>query len=179
MKSAGLHDRLRAATAALHDAVERRFERFDLGDTADYAQFLALHAAAILPLERALEDAGIGGQLPDWPERRRSQALLQDLLAFGVDAPRPAPVTCQPGGEALGIAYVLEGSRLGAAVLFAQLPAGAPSAFLGHGRGLRLWPGFLRRLAELPLHEVAAAEHGARRAFDLFLTAQAPQALLL
>lgn len=177
MESAGLRDSLRAATAALHEAVERRFERFDLGETADYAQFLALHAAAILPLERALEDAGIAGQLPDWPERRRSDALLQDLSALGARAPHPAPATCQPGGEALGIAYVLEGSRLGAAVLFAQLPAGAPSAFLSHGRGLRLWPGFLRRLADLPLREAAAAERGACRAFDLFLTAEAPQAL--
>lgn len=179
MESAGLHDRLRSATAALHQSVERRFECFDLGRTADYAEFLALHAAAILPLEQALESAGIVGQLPDWPERRRSEALLQDLSALGTSAPRFAPATCQPGGEALGIAYVLEGSRLGAAVLFAQLPAGAPRAFLGHGRGQRLWPGFLRRLAELPHGEAAAAERGAWRAFDLFLTSGAPQAVLL
>ncbi len=168
-----LHAQLRAATSGLHEAVERGFAHLDLAEPADYARFLALQAAAILPLEAALDQAGIAGLLPDWAARRRADALLGDLATLG-DPKRPLlTFAARPGGEAMGVAYVLEGSRLGGAILARRLPAGAPDGFLRHGRQQGLWPGFLARLAMLPEQEAEAAETGACRAFRLFLVAQA------
>src|SRR5690348_14674131 len=62
--SATLRDRLRAATAEAHAALDRCLQAFDLTTRAGYGRFLAANAAALLPLERALEDAGVRDVLP-------------------------------------------------------------------------------------------------------------------
>ena len=55
-------------------------------------------------------------------------------------------------GTLWGLAYVLEGSRLGSRLLASRVRQAAwPGAatalcYLGHGDGLPLWPGFLRCL---------------------------------
>jgi heme oxygenase len=169
------HQMLRAATADLHAAVDRRFGGHDLGVPDQYATFLSMQAAALVPLELALEAAGIARALPDWPMRCRRGALLADLAALG----RPAVVfggshalACGP--EAIGAAYVLEGSRLGSAVLLRQVGPGLPDAFLRHGAGQALWRGFLPRLAQLPPADIPLAIRGARRAFTQFLAGTQP-----
>lgn len=169
-----LHLALRAATATVHEAVERRFAGHDLACRDQYAAFLAMQGAALVPLERALEAAGIARDLPDWPQRRRADALLGDLAALGRGAPAatPAPMIA-PGAEALGAAYVLEGSRLGAAVLRRRLAPGLPDAFLRHGAGAGLWRVFLARLAQVPPAGAPAAIRGARAAFARFLAGPA------
>jgi heme oxygenase len=163
-----LHAALRAATAALHDAVEARFAGFDLSRRGPYGDFLRGQAAGILPVEAALDAAGIARILPDWPRRARTAALLADLAALGREPPAVPPPRFAPGGEALGAAYVLEGSRLGAALLLRQVGPGLPDAFLRHGAHGGLWRSFLARLAPAP--DRAAVIRGARQAFGHFLT---------
>jgi heme oxygenase len=122
---------LRAATAAAHARVDSLYSRLDLSRPGDYGRFLASHAAAFIPIEEALAAAGADALIPSWSRRRRSKALLDDLTALGVTAPtsKPAP-PFDDSAAVLGGLYVLEGSRLGGAVLVRGVAAGLPTAFL-------------------------------------------------
>lgn len=174
-----LRQALRRETASLHAAVEARFDGLNLGDAGDYGVFLARHAVCILPLEAALDAAGIETLLSDWPRRRRGAALAGDLAELGLPElglpePEERPVRIAPGAEALGAAYVLEGSRLGAAMLLRSVAADLPTAFLRHGQQERLWQSFLPHLDGMGSGDLAGALLGARRAFGLFLPGTAP-----
>ena len=175
----GLRDRLCAATAEAHQRLDTQLGALDLQSRDGYRQFLAANAAALLPLERALEEAGVHDILPDWDQRARTRAILADLARLGGAAtPLPTPATLDFGAT-LGTLYVLEGSRLGAAVLTrivaqsSDTIVATATAYLRHGAGERLWPSFLARLDALtitPHHEACAIE-AARAAFDLFAQA--------
>ncbi len=174
-----LRNRLRGATADAHRRLDAALGTLDLQSRAGYRRFLAANAAALLPLEQALVEAGVAESFPDWATRTRGGAILDDLARVGgVVRPLAAPAPLDAGAM-LGMLYVLEGSRLGAAVLLkrvAQSPdpvvAGA-TRYLRHGAGQRLWPGFLSRLGRLALtpDQEARAIDGARCAFDLFAQA--------
>lgn len=137
-------DALKAATDEAHQRVDVRFALLDLANRADYAQFLTAHAAAFLPLEEALAAAGADDVLTGWGAHRRSDALRRDLADF--DLPVPKAVTA-PGfdGEAsmLGGLYVLEGSRLGGAVLRRQVGPGFPRWFLDSVHAPGRWPALI------------------------------------
>ena len=161
---------LRAATAEDHQRVDRAFSRFDWTRREGYARFLQAQAAALLPLERAL-DAGAGPSLGiGWAARRRGSALLADLDALGAAAPLGealAPIA-RPAA-ALGTIYVLEGSRLGGSLIKRSVPTDFPAAFLAPGPegGWRALCAVLEaRLAE----DAALAEaiEAAREAFARF-----------
>ncbi|MNS69809.1 hypothetical protein D3C72_1031370 [compost metagenome] len=108
--------------------------RYDLASRADYGAFLQAQAGAFLGVEVALDEADAEVHLPDWPERRRTTALRSDLGLMGLALPEPAPVTPFRGeAEVLGAMYVLEGSRLGAAVLIRSVPDELPKSFLSSG----------------------------------------------
>lgn len=168
---------LRAATADLHAGVDARFSGAFDGSAAGYAGFLSAMASALLPLERALEQAGIDQVLPDWPERRRAMLLLDDLATLGakpIDERAPPPAE----GEArqLGMAYVLEGSRLGGKLLLKRALGSsdpkvrAATRYLSHGTDRNLWSSFLVHLEASPEVGRAPTEAiaGARDAFALF-----------
>jgi heme oxygenase len=162
---------LRAATAAEHDRVDALFSRLDLARQGDYRLFLLAQAAAFLPVEAALEEAGAQGVVPDWAERRRGHLLARDLDALGAALPAPEPAPALAGAaEILGAAYVLEGSRLGGAMLRRGVAADAPQAFLAAPQAKGSW----RKLLELlddRLYETAAIETAAgaaRRTFSCF-----------
>lgn len=168
---------LRAATADLHAVVDARFSDSFGGDPAHYAGFLSSMAAGLLPLERALEGAGIRATVPDWPERRRASLLIDDLHALGA-APLRELDPPAVGGEArqLGIVYVLEGSRLGGKLLLkralahADARVSAATRYLSHGAGRDLWSSFVARLEGSSAVRGAPDEAvaGARAAFALF-----------
>ena len=77
------HRRLRAATAHAHEAVDAVFGDYDLTDRDSYARFLSAHAAAMVPLEAALDAAGAERVTADWAERKRGDLILADLAALG------------------------------------------------------------------------------------------------
>lgn len=163
--------RLRDATRAEHDAVEDLYAHFDLGRLADYGAFLACQAAAHIPIEDALGSAGAAGVLGDWPARRRGHLLLADLEALGV---APGPAVSSPVFDSraavLGGLYVLEGSRLGGAVLRRTIPEGAPVKFLSAPTPPGAWSRFVALLEDELGREadLAAAVAAARAVFGAF-----------
>jgi len=180
--SQGIRERLKATTAAAHHALDERLSGFDLTTTAHYRRFLQASANALLPLEAALEQAGVGELIDDWAQRRRTPAIMADLADMNG---RAHPM--QPPGRALdrsfvfGTLYVLEGSRLGAAYLLRVVAAAADprvspaTRYLRHGAGQGLWPSFLARLAVEPVtvEDEEAMIESARGAFAMFATAVA------
>ncbi|HZG08078.1 MAG TPA: biliverdin-producing heme oxygenase [Allosphingosinicella sp.] len=162
---------LRAATAAEHDRVDALFSRLDLARRDDYRLFLLAQAAAFLPVEAALDKAGAQAVVFDWVERRRGHLLVQDLEALGGALPAPEPAPAYTDAAAIwGAVYVLEGSRLGGAMLRGGVAADAPLAFLTAPQPRGGW----RKLLELlddRLYETAtidAAIGAARRTFCCF-----------
>src|SRR5690606_26887428 len=136
----------------------------------DYTRFLHAQGGALIPLERAL-DAGAAPGLPiAWGEGRRSPALLHDLAALGRAGPDTAPLPpIESAEDALGAIYVLEGSRLGGALLKRSLPPSFPAEFLAPARS-RLWRDLLDALEVVlrtpPQREAAVA--AATRTYGLF-----------
>lgn len=161
---------LRTATAHAHTRVDTVFSGFDLASRGDYARFLRAQGGALIPLEQAL-DAGVAPTLPiDWPARQRSAALLRDLAALGrslSDTRDLAPIGTPEA--ALGTIYVLEGSRLGGALLKRSLDAALPAEFLAPGApgAWRALLDTLERALQSPA-QVDAAIEAACHAFDLF-----------
>lgn len=123
---------LRRATSASHERVDHLFSLADLATEAGYRRFLSAQARAHLPIEAALTRAGAAAVLDDWFTRQRGELLRADLAALGLTAPRDGEEVLFDGDEAvLGGVYVLEGSRLGGALLKRQVPAALPCGFLG------------------------------------------------
>ena len=178
----GIRDRLKAATAAAHHGIDERLSVLDLTDTAQYRRFLQANAAALLPLEAALEQAGVAAMFEDWPLRARSAAISADLSRLGGTAvPLPRPAGPLDRCSMLGTLYVLEGSRLGAAYLVRIVAASVDprvrgaTHYLRHGEGQGLWRSFLARLERESVS--ADDEHrmivSAQQAFAMFATAVA------
>ena len=178
----GLRHRLKVATAAAHHALDERLGQFDLTTTAHYRRFLQASAAALLPLEAALEQAGVAAYFEDWARRRRSPAIIADLADLdGVAIPMNLPIRRLDRAFMFGTLYVLEGSRLGAAYLVRVVAASADPKvrramrYLGHGAGGGLWHSFLSQLSREPTtpdDEVATIE-SACEAFAVFAKAVA------
>lgn len=172
--------KLRAATADLHARVDARLSGpFDRGRLA-YAAFLERLAEGLLPLEAALESAGVAALLADWPRRRRGPALRDDLADLGI-VPSGSRRAGLFDGEArlLGALYVLEGSRLGSRLLLRRALANddprvrLATRYLALGEERGLWLGFLDRLESSQAVAARADETiaAARQAFALFLPA--------
>ena len=111
---------------------------------------LLSHAAVVPAAEHFVYASGHLAGLPEVGARSRSRALRDDLAALGLE--RPASIDASflnSRGGVAGLMYVLEGSRLGAAVIrrrLAQSGAAFPTSFLSHGEGTGHWPSFLRWL---------------------------------
>lgn len=171
-----LRSLLRDATAEEHARLDAKLGALDLCTVTGYRKFLEINAAALLPLERQLVRAGVRDVVPDWDDRARTDALLSDLSRLGgtprlLDAP-----ALTDRAAVLGTLYVLEGSRLGAAYLLRQVRQcsdpviSGNTAFLAHGAGRALWPGFLAILESHAgdIGDEADIVAPARRAFALF-----------
>ena len=126
------------------------FAAHDLTDAASYGDFLQRHAAALGPLEQALADAGVDTLIPDYEEHRRAPLLVDDLRQLGLTAPPPLPAPRFASDEqVIGGLCVLEGSRLGGAMLRRGVSAGLPSAFLSAAQSPGRWAGFVASLDRL------------------------------
>ena len=163
---------LRAATADCHQRVDAAFSRFDLGSEDGYRRFLLAQAEAFLPIETALDEAGAAAVLPDWPERRRGAQLRADLAALDVTVPELFPDLPIVSGKApmLGAIYVLEGSRLGGALLKQAVPSHFPRRFLEARQAAGSWRLFLRTLDDFLTRpgDLDAAIQAAKEVFARF-----------
>lgn len=114
-----LRDRLRAETRAEHEALDAGFaDMLAPGQEGLYARFLLTNRAG----HEAVEPLLSRSSLP-WTDEGRLAALRADCRALKLprlSAPPPALLSLALP-EALGAAYVLEGSRLGAAFLLKAL----------------------------------------------------------
>lgn len=161
---------LRSATATHHERVDAAFRRYDLSDLSQYKDFLQAQAFGFLPVEAAIDGSDIAALLPDWPDRRRSRLLTEDLAALGVSKPAQSePLTFETREAALGALYVLEGSRLGGGVLARSIPAHFPLRFLGASDS-KGWRRLIELLDVFLVSECqrAAAIDAACRVFTLF-----------
>ncbi|MBU3079244.1 biliverdin-producing heme oxygenase [Sphingomonas quercus] len=148
------HHRLRADTRADHEAVDDRFGRFDLADADSYRQFLTAHSLVLPGFEAALAPAAL---MPGWEQR--TAALADDLAALGADMPAPlVPAAAMHGAARWGAIYVVEGSRLGGAVLSRRVGAGLPAAYLSAVHRGGAWRRFLAAM------DAAAVDESWRRA---------------
>lgn len=161
---------LRAATAEAHDRVDRAFSAFDLTTREGYTHFLLAQAEAFLPVEAAIDDAGPLDFVPDWPARRRTDALLADLAALRTVPPAmDIRHLFRSREEILGAIYVLEGSRLGGRMLARSVPVDLPRAFIGTTE-MGLWRNLIELLDKLLIsdNQLKTASDAACRVFALF-----------
>lgn len=167
-RESAFRTRLRDATRACHDEVDDLFGAFDLRDPAAYATFLTAHAMALIPVEDWIDGARL---MPGW--RGRKVALYEDLAALGRSLPPFEPLDWRRDPAARwGAAYVLEGSRLGGAMLSRSIGAGLPSAYLSSVHPSGGWQSFLRAM-EAQAEQggdawQASAIAGAERTFALY-----------
>ena len=115
---------LRARTAPFHDRVDAAYGGFRLDEPSSYRTFLAAHARALGGAEAAL--LGVAA-LPAW--RVRMPLLAQDLADLSMPVPPRLPFQAA-GAAAWGALYVIEGSRLGGAMLARQVGLGLPRRYL-------------------------------------------------
>ena len=157
--------RLRAATRASHDRVDAAFGGYDLSDAADYRAFLIAHARALPVAERRMRALPFARGLPE-----RTPLLAADLAALGMAM--PAPLSFPDAGEAAawGTLYVVEGSRLGGAMLARALPADRPAAYLRAAHGPGQWRA-IRAAIDAARCDPDAVVAGALATFDLYARA--------
>ncbi|MEJ5977799.1 biliverdin-producing heme oxygenase [Novosphingobium sp. PS1R-30] len=158
---------LRAATRSDHEQVDGAYGHFALATAEGYRDFLTAHAR-ILPLaERLIDPAAL---VAGW--QGRTEALRADLAAMDGETPPELDFALPPGEAARwGALYVIEGSRLGGAVLAKLVPEGLPAAYLGARHGPGAWRDLLARLDAAVGDDLAAAEQGAKAMFGAYLEA--------
>jgi heme oxygenase len=106
--------------------VDAAFGGFDLRDVFAYRAFLTAHARALPGAEERMRRLSFAGMLPP-----RTPLLAADLAALGGVMPRRLPLPAGDDAAAWGTLYVVEGSRLGGAMLARAVPAALPAAYLG------------------------------------------------
>jgi heme oxygenase len=155
---------LRDATRTEHRALDESMSSLDLSSAAGYAAFLQIHVAALQLLR------------PDFraEDRQEFDLLIQcarDDLGASVG---PLPQHDEASGDyarALGISYVVRGSRLGAQFLRKRVCPAFPTSYLDCVTATA-WPSFVLQLdafgADCAADSWRLALAGARQAFGTF-----------
>ena len=181
---------LRQATGAQHDILDTGLPLAlpDAGLPA-YISHLQMLSAWLRPIEAWLSQFNDGPQQPGLlPTVDRLALIDADLRAAGAAAPPMAGGAGWPAGASAayrwGVAYVVEGSQLGGAVLYKRLAgrlAPHPLSYLKPGAD---GPGARWRLVMTALREQVRSEAeladacaGARDAFDRILALGRPAAV--
>lgn len=158
---------LRSETRIDHARVDAAYGRFDLTMRAGYTAFLTAHARILPAVERFLAPADL---IAGW--QGRSAALRADLASLLHPMPDPAPLAIPDGEQARwGAIYVLEGSRLGGAMLARTVPDHAPRAFLSATHGPGEWRAILACVDKQGQRNRAGALAGATATFNAFIGA--------
>jgi heme oxygenase len=171
---------LRDATAEEHARCERLVGPLD--SPAAYHRFLAGKAIFCTAVLRAASQRLAAATLAEL--RGDLDRIAEDRAAMGSDGVLPVvPILrARSQAEAMGMVYVAEGARLGAAVLHRQatsalgVSAIEGARFLAGGGGSTRWTTFLDALdrAVATPEDVDDAVAGARAAFRVFGRALAP-----
>jgi heme oxygenase (biliverdin-IX-beta and delta-forming) len=188
-----LSQRLKTETRPHHERTEAVVRLMDAHLTpADYLRHLEAFHGLYLPLEALLAGplSALGPEL-DWEARRKTALLEEDLRAMGHDTaslerlPRAVPLPAVPGlAEALGAAYVMEGSTLGGQLILRHLTrhfgpdarVGTFAFFRAYGDQVGpMWRAFGAALTHASARADSltfddAVVQGARDTFDTFTT---------
>ena len=135
--------------------------------------FLTAQAKAFLPVEAALDAAGAAASSPTGRDAAAPPAPAPTLKRSALPSPQARQNAIRNAAEVAGGAYVLEGSRLGGAMLARSVAPGLPRAFLDAPQASGEWRDFLSALEQLltsPLQRRDAVT-GASRVFDHFALA--------
>lgn len=180
----GLRQALRTQTAAAHQRLDGRFDGMEAASSpALYEEFLLVNHACHEEIEPVLAASPVVDVVADWSARGRLASLEADLARMGLRPLRLAafPIDRPSLPEAVGIAYVLEGSRLGARFIRRKfeadgVPDGWPDmsdAFLRQAGEPERFRSFIAAISELRFCDVETnlAVGAANRTFDYFLAA--------
>jgi heme oxygenase len=176
MRASPIHQRLRADTAELHQALEVRLDLLAAGLRLDrYRAVLCTFYGYYAALEPALTRVAASCGEPRFPLRARASLIARDLVSLGAS---PGDVDALPRCDDLprlsrrehlaGSLYVVEGATLGAAIIARHvarhlgLTAARGAAFFagdgdGDARGSR-WRDVLRWLDEIAIDPASEVE---------------------
>lgn len=171
--------RLKAATHAVHDALDTRIMRADIfASRAHFAGFLRAQYRFHRDLDALYADPALAEAIPQLASRRRLLLIANDLGDLRSAVPAAAPGRLDGHASlptALGWLYVAEGSNLGGAVLskLAREKLGLANGFgarhlAPHAEGAaRHWRQFTAALDAIVLTPAQEAEvvQGAEDAF--------------
>ncbi|RZG04518.1 heme oxygenase [Pseudoalteromonas sp. CO348] len=179
---------LKHATADTHDNVDKSIMAQDpFANTQSYLDFLRLQFYFLKDVSALYEHPELSALIPDLAARRRLGLLEQDFIDLGTTIPTPylmPEVTNHTDvAKALGWLYVVEGSKVGAAMLGKQVgvklnfDAQHGARYLagpGAGRG-SAWRELVQIIDAIELSEQQeqALIEGARQAFTRFQAFQA------
>lgn len=179
---------LKLATADVHDNVDKTIMAQDpFANTQNYLDFLRLQFYFLRDVSVLYEHAELLALIPDLTSRRRLSLLEQDFEDLAANLPAaylPPFVTINTDvATALGWLYVVEGSKVGAAMLGKQVQAKLNfnaehgARYLtgpGAGRG-SAWRELVQLIDSVELNEQQeqALIEGARQAFTRFQAFQA------
>lgn len=160
---------MRRATAAAHAELEAIVGPIDSAEA--YTRYARGLYAGRAPLEAALRNVDWPASLGGWRPLYVAALLAQDLADLGVDRPALAvhALSSDPA-DLLGTLYVLEGSALGARLLYGQARALGLSAqhgarHLAAQAASPTWGSFLNLLESVPGLDMARTGRAARDAF--------------
>ena len=145
---------LRDATRGGHVALDGMMSALDLSSANGYATFLQIHIEAMQRLR-------LSYRADDQQEFENLIRLARrDLSDFGDSRVCAAQPSKGVGNDAhaLGVGYVLRGSRLGAQVLRRSVAPAFPASFLDYATALP-WPRFVAQLDDFGAIAAAASRN--------------------
>lgn len=151
-----LSQEIKEATKVAHQQLEKTvvLRLKEIRSASDYADFLKHFYAYFYAVEQAITPFITPEVLADYPKRRNSSYLQQDIEDLGGDLtvlpPAKAPVIGN-AAEAMGALYVLEGSIMGGPYIVQMLRKYGMetgfSFFSGYGEDTgRMWAAFTTAL---------------------------------
>lgn len=161
-----LRDRLRDATAPLHETLDKTVSPLALGDRDDYARFLSFQYAARQPIEAWIDGLDIECAPP-----AMCGLIAEDLEELGNECP-PALTDFEVPSDSdeLGLLWVLAGSSLGNRMILSKRGHTIGTRFLADTAMVDYWKGLRPRLeASANPAEADRAVSAAKHAFHHFI----------
>lgn len=179
-ENAAMRSALRSHTRALHDRLDQHGALVALGSAGPrraIVQAIAALRLGLAPVEAALvAHSSVGAHPRSWLQPPLAERLAADLRALGepLEPLREVPmdgVPCSPAGW-LGVAWVLAGSRHGAAALAGPLTRAVGTALASFSRwstpDRKRWQWLLAELESLGGPSSAAGQRAIRGAIWAF-----------
>lgn len=170
MRQRTRRERLREATAPTHRALEAIVGPID--SLPRYRRYLLGIAAFRSPIEEGFPSRAWPAEFQNWRPTEIAAELRQDLNDLGLEPVVPAPIALASDiASALGTLYVLEGSSLGARLVYRDalklgLTERHGARHLSRQIASDSWRGFVSLLDRAPSLDFARLADAANDAFE-------------